>query len=166
MKVIRPAFCEGVEWRKLTPEERDGKPWKYVLLKDVFIQVETGLTRHFNCCGENGVIWMMILPHGIRMMKGYAWNGNTASPDRLLGRWLLLESLPHDGLFQFSGAAGFPRDVITLNFANCLYFALAPPFSGWAYYSGLTLGSWALWGRPPKNGDYVESLPLFLPEPT
>lgn len=166
MKAIRPAFQEGIEWRKLTAKERDGKPWKYVLLKDVFIEVETDLFRHFDCKGGDGRTWMVILPHGILMKKGYAWNGNTASPDKLFGKWLILESLPHDGLFQFSGADGFPRDIITLGWANRLYLALAPAWSGWAYYTGLTVGSWALWASPPKNGDHVQSHPLFMAEPT
>lgn len=165
MKVIRPLFREGHEWRKLTAEERDGKPWKYVLLKDIFIEVETGLSRRFECRGKEGRIWMLLLPHGILMKSGYAWNGNTASPDKLFGRWLLLESLPHDGLFQFSGAMGFPRETITLGWSNRLYLALAPPWSGWAYYAGLSAGSWALWARPPQNGDYVESKPLHCLEP-
>ena len=166
MTVIPPKFREGIEWRKLTADERDGKPWKSVLLKDVFIEVETGVTRHYNCQNSERRVWMMILPHGILMMKGYAWNGNTSSPDRLFGRWLILQSLPHDGLFQFSGTIGFPREQITCNWANTLYLALAQVWIGWAYYAGLTAGSWALWGKPPKNGDHVESFPLFFPDPT
>lgn len=165
MKVTRPQFREGMEWRKLTKAERSGKPWKYILLKDLFIEVETGVKRHYDCSGRDGHVWMMILPHGILISAGYAWNGNTASPDKLFGQWLLLESVPHDALFQFSGCSGFPPHI-TLSFANGLYYELAPPATGWAYFAGLTIGSWALWGKPPKDGEYVTSYPLHLAEPT
>ena len=166
MKAVVPLFRENIEWRRLTKEERGKKPWKYILLKDVFFEVETGVDRHYDCCGKDGKVWVVIVPHGIIMKKGYAWNGNTASPDSLFGICLLIPSLPHDGLFQFSGSLGFPRNVITLNWTNCLYFALADKRLAWAYYAGLAVGSWYVWCSPPKNGDHVVSKPLHFPEPT
>lgn len=159
MKVTIPPFREGIEWRKLTDAEMVHGPWKYTLLKDLFIGVETDLKRHYDCMGADGRVWAMILPHGINISRGYSWNGNTASPDKLFGNWLLLESVPHDALFQFSGCTLFPP-AVTLGFANRLYLALAPRFSGWAYFTGLTIGSWLLWGKPPKCGEYVTSYPL------
>ena len=179
MKVVRPSFREGIEWRKLTDEERrntDGtlKPWKYILLRDVFIEVETGLKEHYDCYSDE-TIYMALLPHGITMKKGYAWNGNTGAPERVRWfdflRWLwiwicmLLGSLPHDGLFQFSGAIGFPRSVITLSWANSLYYALSDKRVAWIYRTGLFIGSWALWGQR-HEGEYVECRPLNQPEPT
>lgn len=164
MNVILPPFREGHEWRRLTPAERGGKPWKYVLLKDVFIEVETGLADHYDCKSGDKT-YAVLLPHGITLKRKYAWNGNTASPDSLFGVKLLLQSLPHDALFQFSGAIGFPRCVITLPWTNWLYLKMSPPWIGWAYYAGLVAGSWALWGRKPRNGEYVECKPLHQPEP-
>lgn len=164
MKVSPPAFCEGTEWRKLTPAERAGKKWKYILLKDVFIEVETGVRAHYECVSR-GTIYMVILPHGIVMKKGYAWNGNTASPDAVFRTSLLLPSLPHDGLFQFSGAEGFPAEV-TLRWTNCLYFSLSPHWIGWAYWTGLFVGSWTLWTRPPKEDERVFRRLLHAKEPT
>jgi hypothetical protein len=164
MKVATPQFRQGYEWRKLSKAERKGKPWKYILLKDMFLEVETGVTRHYDCTGADGHVWAMILPHGIWLSKGYAWNGNTGSPDKLLGVWLLLGAVFHDLLFQFSGCSQFPAEI-TLGWSNRLYFALSPRWIGWAYYAGLTVGSWALWGKPPKDGEYVTSYPLYFPEP-
>jgi hypothetical protein len=164
MKVFCPHFRQSIEWRKLTWQERAGKPWKYVLLQDIFIEVETGLRDRYDCFSGD-VVYMTLLPHGIVMRKGYAWNGNTASPDKLFGRWLLVQSLPHDGFFQFSGAIGFPRAVITLPWVNWLYLQMSPAWAGWAYYAGLVSGSWALWGHPPQNGEYVECRALHQPEP-
>lgn len=166
MKVTRPQFREGVEWRKLTKAERGEDPWKYILLTNVFFKVDTGVTRRYLCTGEDGTVWATIFPHGIWIRRGYAWNGNTASPDKIFGVWLLRASVVHDVLFQFSGCSGFPSEAITLSFANLLYLKLSPRFIGWAYYSGLTVGSWALWGKPPKNKEYVISYPLHLAEPT
>ena len=154
MKATAPVFREGIEWRKLSKAERAGKPWKYTLLKDIFIEVETGVDSHYDCMGADGRVWMMILPHGILIRTAYSWNGNTASPDKLFGQWLILGSLPHDPLFQFSGCEGFP---LSLSFANRLYLALSPRWIGWAYYSGLNVGSWMLWGKPPKDEEYVTS---------
>jgi hypothetical protein len=163
MTATLPPFREGIEWRKLTREERNGKPWKYVLLKDVFIEVETGLHDHYDCISGDKT-YMVLLPHGILMKKTYAWNGNTASPDKIGHQWLLLPSLPHDGLFQFSGALGFPRAVITLPWTNWLYLCMSPRWIGWAYYAGLVSGSWALWGQR-HEGEYVECHSLHQPEP-
>ena len=159
MKATRPKFREGIEWRKLTKAERAGKLWKYLLLKDVFFKVKTGVTRKYLCCGADGIVWATILPDGIWVHRNYAWNGNTASPDKLFGVWLLVASVVHDVLFQFSGCSGFPESI-TLSFANLLYFHLSPGFAGWAYFSGLSIGSWALWGKPPKDKEYVISYPL------
>lgn len=164
MKLTRPQFREGIEWRKLTAAEMVHGPWKYTLLKDLFIEVETGATRHYDCAGRDGRVWAMILPHGIWLSKGYAWNGNTASPDKMFGAWLLLASVFHDALFQFSGCSQFP-EVVTIGWSNRLYFALSPRWIGWAYWTGLTIGSWALWGKPPKDGEYVTSYPLQRKEP-
>jgi len=36
----RPQFREGTEWRRLTATERGAGPWKYVLLEDVFFELE------------------------------------------------------------------------------------------------------------------------------
>lgn len=163
MKVEIPTFREGNEWRRLSSIERGESPWKYVLLKDVFVGVETGLKCRYDCI-SNGVIYMTLLPHGIIMRKGYSWNGNTASPDRLCGQWMLVESLPHDGIFQFSGVKGFPSSVITLSWANWLYLKMSPKWIGWAYYAGLSVGSWAAWGQQ-HEGDKVEIKPLPKPEP-
>jgi hypothetical protein len=165
MKVKLPEFRENEHWRRIPPSERNGKPWKYVLLQDVFLGVETGVDRRYEC-RSGGRLWMVILPYGIWIMEGYAWNGNSFSPDWILGVCLLFQSLPHDGLFQFSGAFGFPRAIITLRWVNWLYLKTAHPFWGKVYYAGLVSGSWAFWACPPKNGEYVESLPLPQPEPT
>ena len=162
----RPQFREGAEWRRLTATERGSGPWKYVLLRDVFFEVETGVTRHYDALDGQQRKWMMILPHGITVRRGYAWNGNTSAPDSICGVSTLLGSVPHDALFQFSGAPGYPRHHVTLWFANRLYYSLTPYAFGWLYLSGLTLASWALWGRKPKNGEHVASYPLHLPEPT
>lgn len=160
MTPIQQPFKENVEWRKLTPEERKGKPWKYVLLKDVFIQVKTGLQHRYNC-NSGGETYVCLLPDGIVMKRGYAWNGNSFSPDRILNQCLLFPSLPHDGLFQFSGAMGFPRNIITLRWANWLYLKCAHLFWGKIYYAGLVSGSWALWSRKPCDGDHVEREPIL-----
>jgi hypothetical protein len=164
MKATRPLFREGIEWRRLLPSERVGVPWKYVLMRDVFIEVETGLDAHYDCLSGDRV-FMVLLPHGIVMKKGYAWNGNTASPD-MVKQGMLLPSLPHDGLFQFSGALGFPREVITLPWVNWLYLQMSPRWIGWAYYAGLVSGSWALWGIRPIGGETVACCPLHQSEPT
>lgn len=165
MKPILPLFREGIEWRRLTAEERRGKKWKYILLKDVFVEMPTGVRRHYDCMGGDGHVWMKILPKGIVVSRGYAWNGNTNAPDKLFGVWLLLGSLPHDALFQFSGCIGFPPEV-SLHFANGLYQALSPGWIGWAYRAGLFLGSWVLWGQSPPDGETVISYPLYAVEPT
>ena len=171
MKATCQHFRECIEWRKLTLAERtrpDGTltKWKFILLRDVFIEVETGATRHYNCLGRNGVIWMKILPHGITVMKGYAWNGNTGAPETPFGISMLIGSLVHDGLFQFSGVLGFPRLLISRTWCNDLYYALSDKRIAWAYRIGLALGSWAFWGLDPEDGEHVESLPLHLTEPT
>lgn len=160
MKPTLPLFREGIEWRKLTKAERGGKPWKYVLLTDVLFEVETGLLDRFDCVSHDAT-YMVLSPNGITMKQGYAWNGNSFSPDSIFGVCLRLPSLPHDGLFQFSGAFGFPRIKITLPWANWLYLKTAHPFWGKAYYAGLVTGSWALWAREPQNGEYVECNPIL-----
>jgi len=165
MKSIpHPIFREGIEWRKLSKEERAGKAWKYILLADVFISVETGVQFHFDCI-SSGKVWLQILPHGLIISKGYSWNGNTFSPDNIGGVSLLLPSLAHDPLFQFSGAVGFPRKQITLPWTNWLYLQLSHWFLGRVYHAGLVAGSWLLWGET-LPGDYVMKRPLHKPEPT
>jgi hypothetical protein len=165
MKVVRPLFRENIEWRRLTRGERKGKPWKYILLKDIFIECKTGVTRHYDCVGKDGYVYGSILPHGVLISRLYAWNGNTGAPDSIFGLLLLLASLPHDLLFQFSGCSGFPSEI-TLSWTNALYFALSPKLTGWAYWSGLFMFSWILWAVLPKDGEYVTNYPLFLDEPT
>jgi len=165
MNVKLPKFREGVEWRKLTKEERGDRPWKYKLLKNVFIEVDTGVRYHYDCCGGDGTAWMKILPHGITMLAGYAWNGNSFSPDKLFCRWRLLESLPHDGFFQFSGCMNFPRRDISLMWVNWLYYTMSAQPISRIYYAGLVAGSWALWCLPPKDGEYISIRPLFEEEP-
>lgn len=174
MNVETPQFRKDIEWRELTTEERtlsngELSPWKYILLTDVFFKVETGITRQYNCrSGDN--TWVVITPDGILMKAGYSWNGNTGAPERVrwfdLFKWIwvwicmLIGSLPHDGIFQYSGAPGFPRHIITLSWTNSLYYAVSDKRLAWAYRTGLAFLSWAFWCRKPNPGDYVESLPL------
>ena len=160
MKVVRPSFREGIEWRKLTAEERDGKRWKYVLLREIFIEVETGLTLHYDLYDATGRKWGMLLPHGIVICAAYSWDGCSASPD-----WELLASLPHDLLFQFCQVESFPS-AITNGWADCLFYALCVTWAAVLYFSGLRIGSWKAWNRKNVDGEFIKIIPLLQREPT
>ena len=161
MKVVRPAFREGKEWRKLTPAERNGSRWKYILLRELFIEVETGLTLHYDLYDKAGRKWGMLLPHGIVICAEYAWDGCSKSPD-----WELLASVPHDLLFQFCQVAGFPLSVITNCWADCLFFALCVTWAAVLFFSGLRIGSWKAWNRKNIDDEFIKIHPLLQSEPT
>ena len=153
--ITRPSdFIEGVHWRWLTKDERKGTKWKATLLVDVLILRETGL-KHDYMCWQGGQVWMILKPEGVLMKRGYSWNFNTSAPDL----WGKLASLPHDGLFQFSGCFYFPRAIIDRMWANNFYYSLCEKSVAWAYRFGLALGSWWCWGNQPLHGEFVEPLP-------
>ena len=141
MILQRPQFIEGIHWRKLTATERNGRPWKYRLLQNVAVEFDRSICfGHYNLYDGNGTCWGMVSPQKITIIAGYAWNGSSCSPD-----WrVLLASLPHDLLYQFSGCASFP---FSRTFCDDLFLALAQsPFSP-LYRLGLLVGGWACWGK-------------------
>ena len=151
MKTLPQPFTEGIHWRKLTPEERGGSPWKYVLLRDVKLRfygqvcfgnyyLHDGSSRH----------WGSLTPNFIMVCAGYAWNGSSFSPD-LDG--VMLSSVVHDLLYQFSGVAGFP---FSRSFCDDVFYAAATTRLALAYRLGLLVGGWACWGRK-EDGLYIIS---------
>lgn len=147
MTVTRPLFVEGRQWRKLTASERDGKPWKYVLLQDVTFWFDGPIVRRRRYLyDETKTLRGIVDPMFIAVCCGYAWNGCSYSPD-----WLLLNSLPHDLLYQFSRLLETTR-----RFADELFLSLGPMWLSWMYYAGLCVGSWTCWNRPAP-GCTVES---------
>jgi hypothetical protein len=141
MRLLRPAFQEGIHWRKLTSAERNGRPWKYKLLEDVTIRFEQPV-----CFGTyylydgDGTCWGVISPRSILICAPYAWNGSSCSPD-----WrVLLASLPHDLFYQFSGVARFP---LSRMFCDLLFFTLAQSPLAPLYIGGLVIGGWTCWGQ-------------------
>jgi len=154
MKPKHPLFREGIEWRRLTKEERMGddgklKPWKYVLLEDIYFPMLLPLRCRYDFV-SGGLVRGKAGALGLTVMAGYAWNGCSFSPD-----WELLASLPHDLLYQFSGCWEFPATVLSRKFCDDLFYGLCTTRVGWAYRSGLWLGSWACWDSMPAEDDYV-----------
>lgn len=154
MKVLKPAFIEGIHWRRLTREERAGAPWKYILLVDMEFRLESPV------CGTPrilmdfvGRVWGIIRPLSLIVKRGYSWNGCSWSPD-----WELLSSLPHDLLYQFSGCLDFP-ELITRRWADDLFYALCHTPVGFLYLAGLRTGSRWWWGRRPIDGETIAFAP-------
>jgi len=155
MKLKHPLFREGIEWCRLTDKERMGddgklKIWKYILLTDVYFQVMLPIRSRYSFV-SGGQVWGKVTNAGITVMKGYAWNGCSFSPD-----WELLASLPHDLLYQFSGCDNYPETVIGRNFCDNLFYGLCVTKVGWAYRVGLGLGSWMCWDQIPANDDHIK----------
>lgn len=152
MNVQRPYFFEGVHWRRLLPSETAGKPWKYVLLRDMdFIFLPYAVGAEYIFRDRDGIQRGSLTPGILTVCKGYTWNGCSFSPDLEL-----LASLPHDLLYQFSGVPGFPP-AITRRWADRFFAALCTTALWWAYRLGLCLGSWTCWGRNP-DGLLVEKV--------
>lgn len=150
-----PLFREGIEWRRLSKEERKGKPWKYVLLKDVFIPCLIPIRSRYEFI-SGGQIRGIVNSLGITVCEGYAWNGCSFSPD-----WELLASLPHDLLYQFSGCQGYPTTVLDRGFCDEMFFNLCVTRWGGLYFVGLSVGSWSCFGRTNK-GDTVRIIKPWL----
>jgi hypothetical protein len=142
MNILRPWFQEGIHWRKLTANERNGRPWKYKTIRSITVRFERRICFGRYCLYDgDGNLWGVIEPNSITVAAGYAWNGSSFSPD-LPG--VLLASLVHDLLYQFSGCEGFPFSRM---FCDDLFYALAEsPFSP-IYRLGLFIGGWACWGK-------------------
>lgn len=142
MMLPRPQFIEGTHWRKLTADERNGRPWKYKLIQDITVWFDRPI-----CFGSyylhdgNGDHWGTISPRFIMVSAGYAWNGSSCSPDL---RGVLLASVVHDLLYQFSGVPLFP---FSRHFCDNLFFSLSSTPLAFAYRAGLFLGGWACWGQ-------------------
>ena len=145
MKLYRPTFIENIHWRKLTSQERNGRPWKYVLLKNFKVTFLAPLCRGvYYLFDGDGTCWGTITPQGITVHAGYAWNGSTASPD-----WkVILASLVHDLLYQFSGVAAFP---LTRCQCDNIFFSLAESPLRILYRVGLLVGGWWCWGNSPPG---------------
>lgn len=140
--IVGPEFIEGIHWRKLTAMERNGRPWKYKLLQDITVRFERPICfGNYYLHDGNGDHWGTISPLFIMVSAGYAWNGSSCSPD-LPG--VLLPSVVHDLLYQFSGVNHFP---FSRTFADNLFFDLATTRLAFAYRLGLLVGGWACWGQ-------------------
>lgn len=146
MTVSCPAFSEGVSWRRLTAAERAGSDWKYkTQIKVAIYFAEPICARSYRLIDQDGNVRGAICPNAIIVFAGYAWNGSSCSPDLPS---VMLASLFHDLLFQFSGCNGFP---LSLWFCNNLFLALCSSPLGIAYRIGLFAGSWAFWKRNADN---------------
>lgn len=142
MIIQRPDFIEGSHWRKLTSVERNGRPWKYLLRQDLTVYLDRPICfGNYQLYDGNGDHWGTLSPRFIMVRPGYAWNGSSFSPD-LPG--VLLASLVHDLLYQFSGAECFP---FSRTFCDNLFFSLCTTRLAFAYRLGLLVGGWACWGR-------------------
>jgi hypothetical protein len=142
MKILRPWFQEGIHYAKIPRSERNGRPWKYKLLDDITVRFDFPICfGNYYLHDGNGDHWGTISPRFIMVSKGYAWNGSSCSPD-LSG--VLLSSVVHDLLYQFSGVETFP---FSRNFADNLFFSLSTTPLAFAYRAGLFLGGWACWGQ-------------------
>jgi len=145
-----PAFRENAEWRKLTSDERNGRPWKYKLLQDVSVRFkDTICFGAYYLYDGNGNHWGTISPREISVSAGYAWNGSSCSPD-LPG--VLLPSVVHDLLYQFSGVAAFP---FSRHFADSLFYGLSASRLAFAYRLGLLVGGWSCWGQHEPGAHIV-----------
>lgn len=144
-------FREGVHYRLLTAEERRGRKWKAEALADTFIPYKTP-AKHTYVFVQRGREWGRVTPQGILIRKGYQWNFCTCSPD-----WEKCASLPHDLLYQFSGTLWFPPRI-TRKWADDMFEDLCVTRWRMWYRVGLMLGSWAAWGRKPKDGEETRIL--------
>jgi len=126
------------------------KPWKYVLLEDIYFPFALPIRSKYDFV-SGGQVRGKVTSLGIYVMAGYAWNGCSFSPD-----WELLASLPHDLLYQFSGCEGYPETVIGRKFCDDLFYGLCITKSGWAYRTGLWLGSWMCWDQIPATDDHIK----------
>ncbi len=136
-----PPFHEGIHWRRLTDDERNGREWKYVTLRPITVNFGQLICfGHYQLIAD-GEKWGFITPHNIEVAAGYAWNGSSFSPDL---KGVMLASLVHDLLYQFSGVHHFP---FTRQWCDNLFFDLSTTPLAWAYRAGLFLGSWSCWGQ-------------------
>lgn len=170
MTLNRPLFREGTERRKLTADERQGREWKYLFLKDVTAFSDKKICKgKYHLIDQDGVERGRIYPYGITVRAGYAWNGSSDSPDLDA---VILASGFHDLLYQFSACVGFPQEI-TRKWADDMFYELCDPppevtknpatWVPWllaksrnsAYRAGLWLGSWSAW-RQSNFGCRVE----------
>ena len=142
MKVQKPQFIEGIQWRKLSASERNGRPWKYELIEGVAVKFKEMIcVESCYLLDGDGMCWGSITPHQITVSRNYQWNGSSCSPD-LHG--VLLSSVVHDLLYQFSGAPRFP---LSRKFADDLFYSLATSRLAFLYRAGLLVGGWTCWGQ-------------------
>lgn len=143
-------FVETVHYRYLEGSEKKNGLLA-VTLKPICIPMRLPILHPYKCT-KNGKLWLRIDPGGLTISEGYAWNLNTAAPNK----WGKFASLPHDALYQFSGCHFFPRHHITRSWCDDMYYHLCEPQMAWAYRAGLFLGSWACWARKPALDEWVD----------
>lgn len=141
-------FHEGIHWRRLTAQERNGRQWKYILLRPVTISFGQLICFGIYQLKADGTPWGMIDKHSITVAAGYTWNGSSFSPD-LDG--VMLASVVHDLLYQFSGVPHFP---FSRAWCDNLFFDLCDTPLAIFYRAGLFLGSWSCWGQHAP-GSYI-----------
>lgn len=152
MKLTRPPFFRGEHYRRITKRKikRTGKSWKYNLLENATVKFEKQI-----CFGTyylhdgNDACWGCITPYSITVFSGYSWDGSSCSPD-LEG--VMLASLIHDLLYQFSGVANFP---LSRQFADSLFYALSTSPLAFLYRAGLFVGSWTCWGKKEPGAHII-----------
>ena len=142
MKLSSPQFTEGVQWRKLTAAERNGKPWKYELLHDITVRFSEDICMgRYHLYDGDGNQWGIIKPTEITVRRFYQWNGSSCSPDL---KGVLLASVVHDLLYQFSGTYPFP---LLRSFCDRVFYDLSTTKLRCLYLLGLTVGGWTCWGK-------------------
>ena len=150
MKITAYDFVEGIHYRKLSDVERKASKWKYVLLRDVSVDVVSWPIRRetFYLNNFSGKTWGIMAPTRCVVTKGYAWDGSSCSPDR----YALFESLWHDLFYQFSGLRAFP---LTRYQCDLFFYSMRKNWIKAIYFLGVRLGGWAFYGRNP-NGLWID----------
>jgi len=149
MRISKPAFREDVEWVKIP---RNGRPWKYRVKSALGVKVsfDSPVCRgtYYLMDGDDNC-WGVITPRSIMACQGYAWNGSTCSPDA----GVLLASLIHDILYQFSGCYNFP---FSRKFCDNLFYQLANSPLKPLYRLGLLVCGGAFWEKT-ESGSHINS---------
>lgn len=137
-------LVEGIHWRRLTKEERlknNNYAWKAVLIRDVFYVTKCPVQTTYSLISR-GKEWGKILPDGILIRKGYAWDLCSVSPDLEIPA-----SLPHDIIFQFSCALAYFAHRITVAWATQVFKQFASSLLKPVYVFFLKYGSWMYWRK-------------------
>lgn len=153
MKITHGAFLLGKEYRRRTPDEPRFDDWKYTVTAGVVtIYFAKPICKTFlNLIDGDGNVWGCIRPHSISVYAPYSWDGSSKSPDY---DGVMLASLIHDVLYQWSGCEGFPLSRWT---CDKIFYTLAQRpnlalfFVPACYWAGLIVGGRIVGGFGTKH---------------